>query len=375
MGQRTLARPLACALVALIVYASLYPFDGWRSQGGDWFDFLWAPLPKYWTAFDVWANLLGYVPLGFLAVLAVNRVGAPRGWLLAAWALPMLLSLVLESAQVWLPGRVASNVDLGLNALGGWLGSWLALWLSRSGGLRAWERWRRHWFEADAHGALVLLALWPVALLYPASLPFGLGQVWRAVEQSVAQYLAGTPFAHWMPVRLPEAIALSPAMEAWCIALSLLAPCLLGFSVLRGVWRRVLWWLTLAVLAIAVSALSSALTYDPSHAWIWLTPPAVLGLCFAGVLGLAAVGLSRRACVVWLVWVLLAALTLLNSAPVKPYLAESLQVWAQGRFIRFHGLTQWLGWLWPYAVMVHAALQISVRRRSAALDTLAPDRS
>jgi hypothetical protein len=68
-------------------------------------------------------------------------------------------------------------------------------------------------------------------------------------------------------------------------------------------------------------------------------------------------GASRRACVVWLACVLVAALTLLNRAPPSPYLAESLEIWAQGRFSRFHGLTQWLGWLWPYAALVHALVQ------------------
>jgi hypothetical protein len=28
-----------------------------------------------------------------------------------------------------------------------------------------------------------------------------------------------------------------------------------------------------------------------------------------------------------------------------------LQTWEQGRFIRFHGVAQWLGWLWPFAVL------------------------
>ena len=38
-------------------------------------------------------------------------------------------------------------------------------------------------------------------------------------------------------------------------------------------------------------------------------------------------------------------------APADPYFAQSLQAWEQGRFVRFHGLAQWVGWLWPYAAM------------------------
>jgi hypothetical protein len=37
---------------------------------------------------------------------------------------------------------------------------------------------------------------------------------------------------------------------------------------------------------------------------------------------------------------------------VDAYLEQNLQIWEQGRFIRFHGLAQWLGWFWPFAVLV-----------------------
>ncbi len=46
------------------------------------------------------------------------------------------------------------------------------------------------------------------------------------------------------------------------------------------------------------------------------------------------------------------SLTLLNLAPDSPYFAQSLEVWEQGRFIRFHGVSQWLGWLWPFAALI-----------------------
>ena len=61
--------------------------------------------------------------------------------------------------------------------------------------------------------------------------------------------------------------------------------------------------------------------------------------------------------------VLAVQLSLLNRAPPDPYFALTLQVWEQGRFIRFHGLGQWLGWLWPYAVLAHALVWLSRRER------------
>ncbi|HOF32000.1 MAG TPA: VanZ family protein, partial [Burkholderiaceae bacterium] len=75
--HKTAAWPLALIYAALVVYASLYPFDGWRSVGIAPWTFLAAPLPRYWTGFDVAANLLGYGPLGFLLALSALRT-SPR---------------------------------------------------------------------------------------------------------------------------------------------------------------------------------------------------------------------------------------------------------------------------------------------------------
>jgi hypothetical protein len=54
-------------------------------------------------------------------------------------------------------------------------------------------------------------------------------------------------------------------------------------------------------------------------------------------------------------------ISLLNQAPASPYFAQTLSTWEQGRFIRFHGLAQWLGWLWPYAALVYVLTQVGAR--------------
>ena len=74
-SHKTSAWPLAQAYAALIVYASLYPFSGWRDQGIAPWAFLASPWPKYWTGFDVAANLVGYAPFGFLLALSFLRKG------------------------------------------------------------------------------------------------------------------------------------------------------------------------------------------------------------------------------------------------------------------------------------------------------------
>ncbi|NCY26196.1 MAG: VanZ family protein, partial [Alphaproteobacteria bacterium] len=50
--------------------------------------------------------------------------------------------------------------------------------------------------------------------------------------------------------------------------------------------------------------------------------------------------------------------SLINQAPTGPYLAQTLATWEQGRFIRFNGLAQWLGWLWPYAALLYVLTRV-----------------
>lgn len=352
MKTRSSAWPLALLFAGVVVYASLYPFTGWRVQGVSPLAFLWAPLPQYWTGFDVASNLLGYAPLGFLLSLAMLRSGWGRWSWWLAFGVPALLSLGVETLQNYLPMRVPSNVDFVLNSAGAALGAACAWSMERLGVLRHWSQFRANWFEPSAHGSLVLLALWPFALLYPLSVPFGLGQVWDRLEAGLVLLLEETPFLTWVPVRLEVPDPLSPLAEAFCISLCLLSPLLMGFAEMRSVLRRALFLLMFFLAAAGAAGLSAALTYGPSHAWAWVNPQATMGLVMAALLGLALLGLPRRLCNVVMLLTLAVSLTLLNLAPDSPYFAQSLEVWEQGRFIRFHGISQWLGWLWPFAALI-----------------------
>ena len=124
--HKTSAWPLALIYGGLIVYASLYPFADWRYQGIMPWAFLSSPWPRYWTGFDVASNALGYMPLGFLMALSALRTGRGRYAVGLATLVAGLVSLAMESLQGYLPARVPSNVDLGINLLGAWLGALLA---------------------------------------------------------------------------------------------------------------------------------------------------------------------------------------------------------------------------------------------------------
>ncbi len=364
--RKTSALPFALAYATLIAYASLYPFSDWRDQGIVPWAFLEAPWPKYWTGFDFAVNVAGYMPLGFLSALTVLRtrpgITAWRAILRATLA-GLAIAFAMEMLQSYLPARIPSNVDLGLNTVGALAGAALAAGLAHLGATARWARLRSSWFVDEARGALVLLALWPVALLFPAAVPFGLGQVFERLEGSIADWLADTPFLEWMPLRQFELEPLVPGVELLCVMLGALVPCLLAFAVTRSIARRALLLALLLLGGLSASALSAALSYGPTHTWAWLSLPVQLGIGAAMVFGMALLPAPRRLCAALLLIALVVHLGLLNQAPESAYFAQTLATWEQGRFIRFHGLVQWLGWLWPFATLSYVVRLLSRRSR------------
>ena len=205
----------------------------------------------------------------------------------------------------------------------------------------------------------MLLLLWPVALLFPPPLPFGLGQVFERAQGWIVEVLENTAFDAWMPVVTPATLPLSPIGELVCVMLGLLIPCWLAFSAISQMWRRLVVACLVVLGGIGVTGLSAALSYGPAHAWDWLGMSARMGTALALVLALLQISMPRRWCVLLLLLGLMVFLNLLNQAPASPYYAETLQSWEQGRFIRFFGLSQWLGWGWPLVTWVYALLRLA----------------
>lgn len=362
---KTVAWPLSLAVMCLIIYASLYPFADWRNQGISPLAFLTAPLPKYWTGFDVASNVLGYAPLGFLLALTGLRSGYVKLAMVLAVCAAFVLSLGMETLQSYLPSRIPSNVDLALNTIGAAVGAYIAWALEKMGALGRWSRVRDRWLAPDARGAMALLVLWPAALLFPAAVPMGLGQVFERLEMALADALEGTPFLVWLPVREIELQPLVPLAELVCVALGALTPLLLAYGVVRTLWRRAVFAVLMMAAGIAMSALSAALSYGPQHAWAWFDLPVQAGLMLAGAMALVLLPLSGRGAAAFALLALAIQLALLNQAPASAYFAQTLQTWEQGRFIRFHGLAQWLGWLWPYAALLYLLARLSGRESTS----------
>ncbi len=355
MQFRSSAWPLAWIWLALMVYASLHPFADWRLPPlNDWREairLLWPPMPRHSSTFDRWSNFLAYVPLGLLLAVGLLRSGQSlRATAVLAMSAPFLLSWSMETLQHLLPRRVPSRVDLALNSAGGIAGVLLALTLARLGGLDRWQGLRDRWLVPHGYTGMALVLSWPVALLFPPPVPFALGQG----PYQFYTWLVSSAADSWLAAWLPEwntVHHLNPSQESWVIALGMLAPCFVAYVMARQVQHRLVLLLYLMVFGLASTTLSTALNFAPEHAFAWfrdsMLPSMVWGVLAAGFMA----WWPRKVVAVSGLIALVTLIVLLRHVSPDPYFADSLQGWEQGRFIRFHGLAQWVGWLWPFAAI------------------------
>ena len=368
LRHRSSAAPLALAYAVLVVYASLYPFTGWRWPPGQTLTTMTALVwPPWRDDVDSAFNLLGHLPLGALLLIAARRSGVHTlPSLLLALGAPALLSYAMEVLQHFVVGRHPSLKDMALNVAGA-LGGALLAWMGHSLGLAdRWHALRERWFARDSAGELALLALWPVGLLFPAPLPFGLGQVGERLREILAGWLQDVPWAETAHTLLaapaPAATPLRPLAEALIVACGLLTPCLLAYAVMAPGWRRLVMAAGACALGFGGMTLSTLLNYGPAHALAWLTPATLPGLAFGLVLAGVLALLPTRLVAGVALMVVTGLVVGVAQAPGDPYFAQSLKAWEQGQFVRFHGLAQWVGWLWPYAAMVWMLSRLGHRR-------------
>ncbi len=333
----------------LIIYSSGFPFSGWRDNGLLPWSYLVDPMPHYWTWFDLVVNVIGYVPLGGLSVLALYpRVRGVWAVLITS-ALGILLACALEALQSYLPSRVPSNLDLMTNAIGVIIGALAGTLLYSPVLEKSWLRsLRRAWFSEQASRGLIVVALWPVAQIYPQPYLFGHGQVfptlsgwlssWFAIPVDLSQLLWQEMHVSVDHYRLLELIITAFGMTGAVLTLLCQA---------RRAAPKVALALVLMLAALATKTLAHAALFAPDDAFSWLTPAAVSGL-MVGIVMLAGLSFAppaaqRRAATLSL----LIALVLINLAPSNPYFLSTLQDWAQGKFLNFNGAAQFLSLCWP----------------------------
>jgi VanZ family protein len=345
------ARAALLAYLLLIVYASWFPFAGWRNSGLSPLAFIeHLDMPRYWTKFDVGINILGYIPFGALLVYSLYPRCRGVVAVLLASAGGLLVSGAMEAVQSYLPSRVPSNLDFFTNAAGGCVGAVLgALSARKLLDHSHLYRLRQRWFAQHASQGLVLLALWPLAQIYPQGYLFGLGQLlpilseWLSAlldaEIDLAAYLRPdvvlTVEQYWLSETIITACGMTGAVLAMLCLLRRSAP-KAGLA------------LGLIAAAVLVKTLASALLFAPENAFVWVTPGAqggfVIGLIMLGGLAFAPAVAQRRVAAASL----LLSLVIVNTTPLNPYFMATLQSWVQGKFLNFNGAAQFLSLLWPF---------------------------
>lgn len=334
-GRRPLilARYLALAWCGLIVYGSLHPFSGWRDNGVSPWIFLEGDWPRYWTAFDLAANVAVYLPLGFFVALALYRLPGRFTAVCCAVLLSGGLSLGLETLQNWLPSRIPSNLDLACNTLGSLFG---AIWAHHVGP-RVFARLdaaAQRLLAPAAHGelGLTLLGLWLMVPLSPETLLFGAGdlRLWFDFEPLL-------PFSADHHTWVETGVVACNALAVGLILRRLLARASTAYLLVP----------LFLLCGLAVRMLGAAILVGPEEAMAWLTPGARQGLLIAAASLAVTLWLPARFSLPLAIVALLAGMLLVNAAPANPYSEAALAAWRQGHFLNFNGLTRLVANFWP----------------------------
>jgi len=325
---------LASSFTLLVLYASLYPFAGWRDSGLDPFAFLQAGWPRYVTRFDLAVNVLAYLPLGFLWCTVLLRCLPVSAALFVAALGGGVLSLGIEWAQGFLPARVPSNLDLASNTLGALLGALAALRWGRDlldgGRLHAW-RLRRFSRGTQGDLGLVLLGMWLLTQLNPETILFGTGNL---------RGLLG------LPSTLVFAAEDFMTFEMASVATQTLAIALIGARLAAN--HPLLLPPLLVLAALAVKSGSLLVLMEGAHGLLWLTPGSVSGLGLGLLAWLACMPLSPSLRQALAALALMVAAVLANLMPDNPYIEDTLRNWQQGHFLNFNGATRLATALWPF---------------------------
>lgn len=346
-----ITRAALLAYLLLIIYASWFPFSGWHNQGLSPFIFLeTTKMPRYWTMFDAITNIIGYIPLGTLIVYALYPRVKNLWALLIATAAGALVSGTMEAVQTFLPSRVSSNLDFYTNAAGCAIGALIGvLTVRRLLDQSELQRLRQAWFAPHASQGLVLLALWPLAQIYPQNFLYGLGQLLPILSDWLSQLLD-------MDIDLGNMIRpdVELTVEQYWLSETIITACgmvgagLTLLCLLRKPSPRGLLVAAMIAASVLVKGLATALLFAPENAFVWVTPGAEGGFLIGAIMlaGLAyAPHVAQRRLAIT---TLLLGLAIINTTPANPYFVATLQTWVQGKFLNFNGAAQFLSLLWPF---------------------------
>jgi len=355
--ESRLAWYFAGAYLLVIVYASLSPFAGWSTPGAPPLAFLDEPWPRRWQRFDLFINFAAYVPLGLLITLAGMRWMRPALAALLATLIGAALSLGMETAQMYLPMRVASSVDLASNSLGALCGALLA---ARTGRMPLWAHFRdirQRWCLPGrlAEPGLVLVALWFLSQVDP-SLPL---MAVRALPDALP--IPGTGF---LP---PRAFATIPTIA---VAVNTLAISLFVMALMRKRWHALVAMCSLIATAALIKLFAGMVMLKAEAIFIWISAEVVIGITIGVTLAAMMMALPRAVMSGIGVAALLCSFLSVHLVvdPVQPGFALWPFRWNYGQLLNFTGLARTVALLWP---LVAALYLLTLQRRLRARAVIA----
>jgi VanZ family protein len=351
-----LAWILALAYLLVVAYASMVPFHGWRVPPEEISRFLVAPWPRFITLQDVVVNIVAYVPLGLLLSIGWGAHHGPARGAAAATLAVLALSLAMELAQMFLPARIASNVDLLANGIGGLIGAMAAPLLAPTQFLGGRLHAARHRLFLDgmlADIGLVIVTLWLLSQLHPTAQLFGTGALRATLD--IPAILAHTPL-------------LAFGSEAAVVLFNLLGVGLMLLGLMRERQRAFPVLSTAVAAALAVKLFNAVALVQAPAPFAWLTPGVMAGLVAGGPLLWLAAQLPRAAQLAAAACCIVIATTAINLAPDNPYHSVPPRLLARGasHFLSFSGIARALSELWPVLALAYLACALGLRDRSGA---------
>lgn len=334
----------ALVWLLLLTYASLYPFAPLRLPSGETVRAVFT-LERHVIRSDVVFNVAAYVPLGTLLCLYFRSAGERGRAIAKAIAIAALYSLMMEAAQLFIPGRVSSLVDLVANASGALLGAlafadpFYSLVTKPLGELR--ERAVIPGAYGDA--ALVLLMLWLLAQLNPGLPFFGAGDIAREVEPQLATL---------------QLAAVGMGICGFGLFVSTLVEAETGSLRITLLLLTIALWLKFAMASVML---------QPHFSPDWASTGRVAALAGGILLFIPLRKLGRLGRIYLALVLILAAALFSKIFGAYSAVDEFLRLfrWPHGQLASFATLTRFIHELWPFAVVMFlVALFFHARKRA-----------
>ena len=336
-----LAAYLGATWATVIVFASLYPFSGWTDPGIATLSFLTKPMPRHVLWGDFLINLAAYLPLGFFASMAFHSRRISDFFF--AIILCSLLSLSMESIQMYLPARVASNMDWFANSTGSAAG---ALFAMRARGFALVDsrlvKWRDDWIAPGAAGdaGIALVTLWLFTQTNP-SLPL-MGS-WILDEGQLLQRLF-----------IPHTFSLR---EAASVALNLLSFGLVVSLMLNAAKEKLMPLVLMLLVAILIKSAMAGFLLKPGVFFAWASQEALAGVGSGLFLISSLKRKSPKTRVIIAAAAIIAQIAFTTFTPniASPTSELFLFNWRYGQLFTLSGATSFIARLWPYLALAYLA--------------------